>query len=101
MAAFPYVSQIAVNVDRLRREVFRSGAPGARDTVFALIARSRGYVTEPELQECIRERDRLRVAGRAVMLGDLLLERGFLDVTQFLEMIGKEEEILRASISHS
>ena len=55
--------------------------------LFGQIAIRRGWVTDARLSECLREQAASARTGSSLQLGQLLLEKGYLTVPQFLEIL--------------
>jgi hypothetical protein len=55
--------------------------------LFGQIAVRSGWVTAPQLAECLREQAASARTGSALRLGQMLLEKGYLAVPQFLEIL--------------
>ncbi len=74
----------------LRIQRFRFGALGAdpsKGGLFGQIALRRAWVTAAQLAECLREQEACAREGSSLRLGQILLEKRYLTVERFLEIL--------------
>jgi hypothetical protein len=57
------------------------------DTILGRLAVSSGVLKEKHLNECLREQALLQSNGEQVLLGQLLVRKGYLTITQILELL--------------
>jgi len=55
--------------------------------LFGQIALRHGWVTSAQLSECLREQETSARTGSSLRLGQLLMEKKYLDVSHFLEIL--------------
>jgi hypothetical protein len=73
---------------RIQRARFESlSADPSRGGLFGQIAIRRGWVTDAQLSECLRDQAASARSGSSLKLGQLLLERHYLTVPQFLDIL--------------
>jgi hypothetical protein len=73
---------------RIQRLRFQSlSADPSKGGLFGQIAIRRGWVTSTQLADCLRDQEASARAGSSLRLGQIFLEKKFLTVPQFLEII--------------
>jgi hypothetical protein len=73
---------------RIQRARFEAlSTDPSRGGLFGQIAVRRGWVTDVRLAECLRDQASSANTGSSLKLGQILLEKGYLTVPQFLEIL--------------
>jgi len=73
---------------RIQRARFESlSADPSRGGLFGQIAMRRGWVNDAQLAECLRDQAASARTGSSLRLGQILLEKKYLTVPQFLEIL--------------
>lgn len=63
------------------------------DDRFGRIAMDQGFLTPERLDECLKTQEALREKGEDVELGQVLLTRGYLTKSQWLEVLAIQKQI--------
>ncbi|HVE42646.1 MAG TPA: hypothetical protein VNM14_22390 [Planctomycetota bacterium] len=74
-----------LRIQRLRFQAL--SADPSQGGLFGQIAIRRGWVSAAQLAECLREQEASAKAGSSLRLGQIFLDKKFLTVPQFLEII--------------
>jgi serine/threonine-protein kinase len=81
-----------------RRRLQTIAADPDRGGLFGQIALGTGYVTQLQLDECLREQHSLAAGGSPVLLGQILLRKAYLTTDQFLEILRRQrKEVIRCT----
>ncbi len=81
-----------------RRRLRTIHAEPERGGLIGQIALGSGYVTQLQLDECLREQHALSAGGAPVLLGQIFLRKGYLTTDQFLEILRRQKkEVVRCS----
>ena len=73
---------------RIQRQQFQAlSTDPSQGGLFGQIAVRRGWVTALQLSECLRDQAASARAGSSLRLGQILLQKGYLAVPQFLEIL--------------
>ena len=62
------------------------------DTILGSLAIRRGLLKEKQLNECLREQALLESEGKRALLGELLVQKGYLTVEQILGLLSEQKE---------
>lgn len=79
-----------LDIQRLKLDAI--SADPERGGLFGQIALRLGFVTQLQLDECLREQQALSQGGSPVLLGQLLLRKNYLTTDQFLEILRKQKK---------
>ncbi|MBI4566139.1 MAG: protein kinase [Planctomycetes bacterium] len=79
--------QCAALLEIQNRKVIPLTVEPGRGGLFGQIALDLGFVTMEQLQECLEEQNRLSAEGSPVLIGQLLLRKGYIKTSQFLQIL--------------
>ena len=60
------------------------------DTILGGLIVSRGLLKEEQVNECLREQALLESEGKPVLLGELLVQKGYLTIAQILDVLEQQ-----------
>ena len=70
-----------------------------QDDRFGDLAVEKGYVTQKQVDQCIKEQQALLESGEKPRLGQLLLKRGYISTSKFLEILALQNKRLRVCVA--